>query len=189
MGVIEAMVRQKNGGTVFPNYSEQQIIDCSGGYGNMGCSGGLMTNSFNYLKSYKLQTETSYPYTATKGSCRYNANSGVLNTKGFVGVKANSPAAHMNAVAQFPISVAVQSTSSAFQFYKSGIITSTGCGTSLDHAVIMVGYGTENGVDYWRVRNSWGGNWGESGFFRVKRDNVNGPGICGVLKLSSYPLI
>jgi C1A family cysteine protease len=59
----------------------------------------------------------------------------------------------------------------------------------MNHAVSMIGYGTENGVNYWLLKNSWGTSWGESGFFRIKRDSVDGPGICGLLQESNYPVV
>jgi KDEL-tailed cysteine endopeptidase len=74
--------------------------------------------------------------------------------------------------------------------YKSGIISSSGCGTNINHAVNMIGYGTDaNGYKYWLLKNSWGTSWGEKGFFRVKRDTTTSPGVCGVLQQSSYPTI
>jgi cathepsin L len=62
--------------------------------------------------------------------------------------------------------------------YKEGIFDSEECGTSLDHAVTAVGYGKENGMEYYIVRNSWGPSWGEDGYIKIKA--VEGDGICGV---------
>jgi C1A family cysteine protease len=92
----------------------------------------------------------------------------------------------MAALQNGPIATAVASSSSVFMQYRSGIITSSACGTSLNHAVNMVGYGSENGKDYWIIRNSWGTNWGEKGYFRIARSDSNGSGVCGALKMSSY---
>jgi KDEL-tailed cysteine endopeptidase len=61
------------------------------------------------------------------------------------------------------------------------------CGSNLDHGVLAVGYGNENGKDYWLVKNSWGTGWGEKGYFKLKRDDVDGPGMCGILLSASYP--
>lgn len=184
---LEALYKIKKG--TLPALSEQQLVDCSGSYGNSGCSGGLMSNSFNYLKTYKSMTRASYPYTATRSTCKYNATNGVINTSGYKTIANGSPSAHITALQAGPISVAVQASSSVFQLYRSGILSSTSCGTSLNHAVNMVGYGAENGVMYWIVRNSWGTSWGEAGYFRVLRSEATGPGICGILKLSSVPTI
>lgn len=63
------------------------------------------------------------------------------------------------------------------------------CGTNLDHGVVVVGYGTEHGKDYWIVRNSWGKNWGENGYIRMERNAINNPsGKCGITMLASYPV-
>lgn len=161
------------------------MLDCSSSYGNMGCYGGLMTNCFNYLKTNKLQLESDYPYIGYKSSCKYNASKGKLNTLGHINIPKGDVNAHMNALVNGPVSVAMAATSSIVALYKGGIISSTACGTALNHGVTMIGYGTENGVNYWIIRNSWGANWGESGYFRVLKSNTNGVGICGILALSS----
>lgn len=70
--------------------------------------------------------------------------------------------------------------------YRSGILDSTSCGTNLNHAVTLVGYGTENGRDYWIIKNSWGTGWGERGYIRIRR-TTSGAGICGIYKMNSYP--
>jgi C1A family cysteine protease len=71
------------------------------------------------------------------------------------------------ALARQPLSVSIEADRSVFQNYRSGIFNSTACGTSLDHATNVVGWGTSGGVDYWLMRNSWGTTWGESGYMRV----------------------
>jgi C1A family cysteine protease len=81
-------------------------------------------------------------------------------------------------------------SSSVFMMYKSGILNSTMCGTNLDHGVLLVGYGADaSGNQYWIVKNSWGASWGEQGYFRVARNSNIGPGICGILQWSAYPLL
>lgn len=75
----------------------------------------------------------------------------------------------------------------AFQLYKGGILTQE-CGTKLDHGMLVVGYGTENGVDYWKVKNSWGAEWGENGYIRMKR-GVPKDGECGIKDQPSYPIV
>merc|ERR1711977_597554 len=87
-----------------------------------------------------------------------------------------------------PVSVAIEADQMAFQLYSSGVLTKE-CGSKLDHGVLAVGYGTDNGVDYWKVKNSWGSSWGENGFLRLLRSDSIPDGECGVLKMSSYPVV
>jgi C1A family cysteine protease len=93
-------------------------------------------------------------------------------------------------VAQQPVSVAIEADTRYFQYYSGGILTSTSCGTNLDHGVLVVGYGTEKGQKYWIVKNSWGSTWGESGYIRIARsDSTNDAGICGISLSPSFPIV
>ncbi|MQI32315.1 hypothetical protein EI016_24365, partial [Escherichia coli] len=92
------------------------------------------------------------------------------------------------AVASQPVSIAIEGGGREFQLYVSGIFTGI-CGTALDHGVAAVGYGTENGLDYWIVRNSWGSSWGEDGYIRLERNLGNSrSGKCGIAVEPSYPI-
>jgi C1A family cysteine protease len=170
--------------------SEQQLVDCAYlSYGNMGCSGGLMDNAFTYLESNNIETESAYPYEGVRGTCQYSTTKGQFGVKSFVDVVANSPDQLLAAAAIGPVSVAIEADKAVFQLYKSGVMNDTKCGTSLDHGVLLVGYGSENGQDYWIVKNSWGVTWGEQGYIRLGRDNASGPGICGIQMQASYPVV
>jgi len=81
-----------------------------------------------------------------------------------------------------PVSVAIEADKDVFQKYKSGVITSGSCGTNLDHGVLAVGYGSEDGEDYFLVKNSWGPSWGVEGYVKIGQNN-----ICGITKDASYP--
>jgi len=95
----------------------------------------------------------------------------------------------MEAVTIGAVSVAIEADQAAFQLYTSGVI-SKNCGTNLDHGVLVVGYGTDASLgDYWKVKNSWGGKWGESGYFRLARSAATGPGVCGLQMEPSYPTV
>ena len=173
--------------------SEQQLVDCSKKYGNMGCNGGLMDNAFHYVIDNGICSESSYPYTSGKsgqdGSCMKTCNS-VASLISCSDVTPKNQIALAEAVSQNPVSIAIQADSSIFQSYQSGIITSPTCGTTLDHGVVITGYGIENSIPYWKVRNSWSSSWGEAGFVRILRSSsTNDIGICGVAAQPSFPIV
>jgi len=91
----------------------------------------------------------------------------------------------MAAIAKGVVSVTVEADRSVFQRYTSGILNSTQCGTQMDHAIAAVGYGNLNGQDYYIVRNSWGGSWGDRGYINIAA--VPGVGICGIQQVSVWP--
>ncbi|XP_031494570.1 cysteine proteinase RD21A-like [Nymphaea colorata] len=169
--------------------SEQELVDCDTSY-NQGCNGGLMDYAFQFIiNNGGIDTEDDYPYKARDGSCdQYRRNAHVVTIDDYEDVPENDERALRKAVANQPVSVAIEAGGRAFQLYESGVFTGT-CGTELDHGVTAVGYGTDNGVDYWIVKNSWGDSWGEQGYIRMQR-NVPGTltGKCGIAMEASYPI-
>jgi len=106
---------------------------------------------------------------------------------GFTDVTVNDPVALMNAAAEGPVSIAVDGAALGFQLYFGGIVKHF-CGSSLDHGVLLVGYGTDKGTDFWLVKNSWGAAWGEKGYIRILIEmNKTGPGLCGLQQSASFP--
>merc|ERR1719504_180488 len=93
----------------------------------------------------------------------------------------------MEALNKNPVSIAIEADKSAFQLYKSGVLNGT-CGTKLDHGVLAVGYGTEGGTDYWKVKNSWGAAWGAEGYILLEKGK-NQAGECGIKMQPSYPVV
>ncbi|MCL7033201.1 hypothetical protein MKW94_006343 [Papaver nudicaule] len=169
--------------------SEQELVDCDTSY-NQGCNGGLMDYGFQFIiQNGGIDTEDDYPYKAKDGKCDVNRkNSHVVTIDGFEDVPVNDEKALQKAVSNQPISVAIEAGGRAFQLYKSGVYTGR-CGTALDHGVVAVGYGTDNGKDYWIVRNSWGPKWGEEGYIRMERNlEDTNKGKCGIAMQASYPL-
>ncbi|GFP84596.1 cysteine proteinase rd21a [Phtheirospermum japonicum] len=169
--------------------SEQELVDCDRSY-NQGCNGGLMDYGFKFvIDNGGLDTEDDYPYNAHDGTCDgYRKNAHVVSIDSYEDVPENDEQALMKAVAHQPVSVAIEAGGRAFQLYQSGVFTGL-CGTDLDHGVVAVGYGTENGKDYWIVRNSWGPSWGESGYIRLERNVANTTtGKCGIAVEASYPI-
>lgn len=151
-----------------------------------------MDYAFTYAESTAIDTEASYPYTGRDGSCHNDQGSAVTKVASYKDVTPNDPNALLAAVAEGPVSIAVDASGPAFQLYFGGIVRYL-CGTSLDHGVLVVGYGTSHSkifgdTDYWLVKNSWGAMWGEKGYLRIKRDmSKQGPGVCGLQQQASYP--
>lgn len=171
--------------------SEQQLVDCSGKYGNEGCNGGLMDNAFEYIKANGgLDTEESYPYHAHNEKCHFNKKTIGATLSGYIDVPSGDEDALKQAVATAgPVSVAIDVTEDNFMFYKEGIFVDDSCSNgreSLNHGVLVVGYGSNSTTDFWLVKNSWGTSWGESGYIRMAR-NLNN--MCGIATAASYPLV
>jgi C1A family cysteine protease len=170
--------------------SEQQLVDCSK-FPNMGCSGGNPSIAVSFETKHNVCSESSYPYTATKGSCKGDTScvaaipsGGVTGYNSVGGLLGANKADMQAAVQQQPVTIAIEADQSSFQHYQSGILSS-GCGTNLDHAVLAVGYGSENGSDYWLVKNSWGTSWGDAGYIKIGSDS----NVCGVLNQAGYPSV
>jgi len=171
--------------------SEEQLVECSREDDN-GCrTGGLMDRAFEFLETVDACSEESYPYTSGSGeggTCKQGCD--VAIPKG--GVTGHMDVDHteealMSALMKGPVSVAIEADQSSFQHYRSGVL-STGCGTQLDHGVLAVGYGVEDGTKYWKVKNSWGSSWGDSGYIHIER-GAGGSGECGILMSASYPVV
>merc|ERR1712019_207995 len=171
----------------FQQFSEQQFVDCDKDFGDQGCNGGLMDNAFKYLMQSKgACTEDSYGYKGRGGSCQIDSCTiGLEASKvtGFKDVDADTNALK-EAVSEGPVSVAIQANSPFFQLYTGGVFKSNFCGANLDHGVLTVGYGTDGGNDYWKVKNSWGQSWGENGFVRL----VQGTNQCGINSGPNFPV-
>jgi len=169
-------------------FAEQQLVSCDDV--DAGCNGGWMEDAYTWIQQNKgLTTEDQYPYTsgdsASSGTCVASGYTNVADSapSSFTDVTTESVDAMMSAVAQQPVAIAIQANQLTFQSYKSGVFTGR-CGTNLDHGVTVVGYGTDDGVDYWKVKNSWGTTWGEGGYIRISKDSTN---KCGVLSAGVYP--
>ena len=176
----------KNKGTLY-SLSEQNLVDCD--TNDEGCNGGLMDNAWKYVianQGGKFQLEDDYPYTGRDGTCKYDSSRApevrVVND---YQVDDNEDAVKEACAEIGVLAIAIDAGHISFQLYSSGIYDPVLCSsTNLDHAVGLVGYGTESGTDYWLVRNSWGTSWGEQGYIRMIRNSNN---KCGVASMAFYP--
>jgi hypothetical protein len=180
-GGVEGVVQLRHGHLT--SLSEQELVDCGGSYGNAGCNGGLMDNAFKYVEAKGLCTESAYPYTAKDGTCKSTSCTASTDSK----ITSYKDVTHTEnalgaAVDGQPISIAIEADQSGFQLYKTGVFCGV-CGTNLDHGVLLVGYGTSSGTDYWKVKNSWGTSWGEAGYILMCRNKNE----CGLSDQPSYP--
>jgi len=174
--------------------SEQNLMDCSSAQGNMGCDGGLMDDAFQYIIANNgIELEADYPYTGEDGpKCEYKVADRGACIQNFADIPTGNETALAIAIANVgPVSVAIDASQSSFQFYETGVYWSEFCSsTNLDHGVLAVGYGTEQGYfgpeDFYIVKNSWGASWGDNGYINMIRNWDNN---CGIATAASYPLI
>ncbi|KAH1074667.1 hypothetical protein J1N35_026995 [Gossypium stocksii] len=159
--------------------------------GQCGCNGGLMDIAFDFInKKGGITSEIHYPYAAKQGTCDVSKeNSPVVSIDGHENVPVNDEEALRKAVANQPVSVAIDAGGTDFQFYSEGVYTGQ-CGIELNHGVAAsVGYGTTlDGTKYWIVKNSWGPDWGEKGYIRMERGIKDKQGLCGIAMEASYPI-
>ncbi|XP_076922208.1 low-temperature-induced cysteine proteinase-like [Bidens hawaiensis] len=168
--------------------SEQELVDCDRSF-NSGCDGGLMDYAFEFvIKNKGIDTEEDYPYQGRATTCNKNKmKTRVVTIDGYIDVPENNEAQLLQAVAIQPVSVGICGSERAFQLYSKGIFTGP-CSTALDHAVLIVGYGSKDGVDYWIIKNSWGTSWGMDGYMYMQWNIGDSNGLCGINMLASYPI-
>jgi len=129
-----------------------------------------------------LETEKEYPYKAVDGKCKYNNADATVVNKNYKFVTPSNVNALKTALVNNPISILIEADQNVFQGYTSGVIAKN-CGDQLDHAVLVVGWTTVKGVEAWIVKNSWGADWGQSGYVYISTNPKpnGGKGVCGIL--------
>nr|AFK34042.1 unknown [Lotus japonicus] len=186
-GALEAAYAQAHGKNI--SLSEQQLVDCAGAFNNFGCNGGLPSQAFEYIKyNGGIALEKEYPYTAKDEASKFTAENVAVRVLDSVNITLGAEDELKHAVAfARPVSVAFQVVD-GFRLYKEGVYTSDTCGNTpmdVNHAVLAVGYGVENNVPYWIIKNSWGSTWGDHGYFKMEL----GKNMCGVATCASYPIV
>ncbi|GIY44450.1 cathepsin L [Caerostris darwini] len=186
-GSLEGQHKKKTGKLV--SLSEQNLIDCV--TVNNGCHGGMIDDAFEFIKNENgVDTEESYPYGAVQDSCSFKPENVGATCTGHVDIPTGDEEALKQAVATVgSVSVAIDAHHESFHDYKTGIFDEPSCGNELwdlTHAVLVVGYGSEEGADYWLVKNSWGESFGQKGYIKMSRNKDN---QCGIATMASYPLV
>jgi len=171
-------------GTLY-SLSEQELVDCVSVAS--GCNGGFPPDVWDWMVSNHrgFMKESDYPYTGYAGTCKYDESKVVVYINGSGVCQEGSEQDLASKVASIgPVSIGIDASNWSFQMYTGGIYDEPKCSSvSLDHGVGCVGYGEESGKKYWIVRNSWGQDWGESGYIRMIKDKNN---QCGVATTASY---
>lgn len=186
-GALEGQHKRKYNKLV--DLSEQNIIDCTRSYGNKGCHGGNMDKSFQYvIDNGGIDTEAAYPYVGKVQECRFKRRLVGSGCSSYEDIPRGDELGLQDAVAkEGPVSVGVDAKSVFFRFYSHGVYESSTCSSkTLNHGMLVVGYGVNNGKDYWLVKNSWGPRWGMNGYVEMSRNKNN---QCGIASMASYPVL
>lgn len=186
-GALESILASRNRYILL---SEQNLVDCSRRYGNNGCSGGLMDAALRYVRDHGIMSSADYPYKARDGQCRFRRDKSVMRSRGSARLPSgNESMLRMALSMSGPLPVAIDASLRSFHSYKSGVYDDRKCKSSqrsLNHAVLLVGYGTDRSAgDYWIIKNSWGRSWGERGYMKIARNRRN---QCGIASYAVVPL-
>jgi len=188
-GTIEGALFVKHRKLV--SLSSQNLVDCSWGFGNNGCDGGEDFRAYEWIMKHGgIATEESYgQYLQADGYCHFeNATIGATLC-GYVNVtEYDANALKIALLNQGPISIGIDASHKSLVFYANGIYYEPNCGSKpddLDHAVLLVGYGSIGGEDYWLVKNSWSTYWGNDGYVLMSQIENN----CGVTTAATFPII
>ena len=184
---IESQLFIKTGKLV--QLSEQEIVDCAGEFGTFHCEGGIGFRVYDFIKENGGISDTlDYPYEAKRGKCRRNEKSKIeINIKGYGFVTSEEDDVLMEAIIKFgPIMISIDTDHESFMLYSSGIYFEEKCTTEINHGALLIGFGSEDGNDFWIVKNSFGVQWGELGYIRIARGKGND---CSVNYVPLFPVL
>ncbi|OCT69032.1 procathepsin L [Xenopus laevis] len=186
VGALECQWKLKTRRLV--TFSPQELVDCSYTEGNNGCEGGNLYYSFRYMNEFGVMEDSDYPYKEKEETCKKHKPNGIGVIKAVKVVPSGNEIVLMKAVGTVgPVSVAIDASRQGFRMYKSGVYYDPFCKTtSMNHAVLVVGYGRENDMSYWLVKNSWGVGFGDQGYIKMARERDN---HCGIARGAAYPVV
>ncbi|XP_057683222.1 cathepsin S, ortholog 1 isoform X5 [Corythoichthys intestinalis] len=185
LGALEGQMKKRTGNLV--PLSPQNLLDCSSVDGNHGCRGGYITKAYRYvIRNRGVDSERFYPYERQSGKCRYSPKGKAGYCSNFRVLPGGDERALKATLADVgPLAVAVNAMLPSFHLYRGGIYDDPDCEAKfINHAVLLVGYGSDRGREFWLLKNSWGSAWGEDGFIRISRNRNN---VCGVANFAVYP--
>lgn len=170
--------------------SEQNLVDCSGEFGTKGCIAGTVNQCYRYVRDNEgVNAKDIYPFIEKADTCKYQPKMTKATLESFERIPSGDEERMKEVVGTIgAVAAAMDASLKTFQFYKSGVFNDRNCSsTRLDHGVTVIGYNTtEDGLEYWLVKNSWGPKWGENGFFKLARNKNN---MCGIATSASFPII
>lgn len=182
LAAVEALIKIKK--NILYDLSPQQLVDCDSQ--SDGCEGGYANKAFKYIAKNGITTEAKYPYTGKRGACK-NVGPPVVNVSDAGYVLRNSEESLKVAVARQPVVVTIDGEGFSLKHYRGGIYSGP-CTTNVNHVVLIVGYGTSGGFDYWIVKNSWGTSWGVDGYLYMIRNSRSYQGLCGIAMYPTFPI-
>uniref|UniRef100_UPI00398E9214 cathepsin L-like n=1 Tax=Pristiophorus japonicus TaxID=55135 RepID=UPI00398E9214 len=165
--------------------SEQELLDCD--TWDHACKGGYTYNAFRAIISLGgVMRERDYTYTATKGRCSFKRTKVMAQIVSYRNLRPHEQEMKAWLARNGPITVTINGV--ALKGYRRGIIrpTFSECRPNkMTHVVLIVGYGVVRSHPYWIIKNSWGANWGEQGYFRIYR----GEQACGLNRFPTTAMV
>ncbi|KAM3918076.1 cathepsin S-like [Leptodactylus fuscus] len=185
-GSLECQLKIRKGKLV--SLSAQNLVDCSGSYGNNGCVGGFLVAAYRYMSDNGIEAESTYPYEGQDRTCHFSTTKKATSISSYKQIPYGDENELKQVVGKVgPVSVAIDASRRSFYLYKKGVYYDPLCSSSqTNHAVLVVGYGAEDGVEYWLVKNSWGPSFGDEGYIKMARNHYN---HCGIANYGSYPVL
>ncbi|ALC42198.1 CG6347 [Drosophila busckii] len=191
-GALEGHLFRRTG--LLVPLSQQNLMDCADDYGNMGCDGGFQEYGFEYIRDHGITLANKYPYVQYEMQCKQNETAGrypresLVKIRDYARIDPGDEQKMKQVIATLgPLACSMNAGAISFEQYDGGIYDDEECNADdVNHSVVVVGYGSENGRDYWIVKNSYSENWGESGFMRLPR---NANSFCGIASECSYPIL
>jgi hypothetical protein len=183
---IEGMYKISTG--QLTQLSDQMLLDCAQGTGNLGCNGGNMEVTYSWIinNGGGVNKLSTYPWSGVRSTCRYSASNNGAVIKAYRRATSGSESGLMTLASKGPVSVGINASPRSFAYYSSGTLIDSSCtAAGVNHAVTVIGWGTDaSGNPYWLIKNSWGTSWGQAGYAQIGRNRNN---MCGIASMASQP--